>query len=291
MPTRAKGRMRYLPAITIWTLTLAALALAALVLVGCGDQGESELTDTFAVGQRPRVIIESFGGTIEVRAGADGVVRVDSTLRNPQRIDFAASGTQDEVSVRARRADGISIGSFPVGVAMVVTVPAAADLDVTALNGEIHLSGVDGDTALRASNGPVTVAESSGDLVVTVGTGAIRMVAFTGQAVLSTSSGSITATVADGTFNFTASNGSISFEGWFTPGSTNAFRTSNGSVNVEVFDPDLRLDLATDEGRVGAPPLDNIAVAREEALVGDLGDGSSTLLVRTSNGDITVREP
>ena len=176
--------MRYLPAITIWTLTLAALALAALVLVGCGDQGESELTDTFAVGQRPRVTIESFGGTIEVRAGADGVVRVDSTLRNPQRIDFAASGTQDEVSVRARRADGISIGNFPAGVAMVVTVPAAADLDVTALNGEIHLSGVDGDTALRTSNGPVTVAESSGDLVVTVGTGAIRMVAFTGQAVL-----------------------------------------------------------------------------------------------------------
>ncbi len=271
------------------TLTLTALALAALVLGGCGDQGERERTDAFIVGPRPTVVIESFGGEIEVRAGEAEVVRVDSTLRNAHRIDFTAEQRGGEVVVRARLATRFSIGNLQTGAAMVVTVPATADVDVTTSDGAIRLSGVDGRTTLKTSNGSVTVSEASGTLDVTTSNGQVRLVAFTGAATVDTSNGSITATVATGAFDLTTSNGGIGFDGWLSPGGMNAFRTGNGSVDVEILEPDVHLDLAATGGVATAPTLDNVTVSRQDALAGDLGGSSASLVVRTANGSISIR--
>jgi hypothetical protein len=68
-------------------------------------------------------------------------------------------------------------------------------------------------------------------------------------------------------------------------------KTSNGSVEVVLRGtPSLKLDGSTSNGSVTSDyPILTTSVGDQHHLVGIIGDGESTLMVRTSNGSVTIR--
>ena len=87
------------------------------------------------------------------------------------------------------------------------------------------------------------------------------------------------------------SNGAITFDGSLEPGSQNSLRTSNGDVVVTLVNtPGVKLDAETGNGKISSElPITITGRSDDDHLTGDIGDGSSSLTIRTSNGDITIK--
>ena len=87
------------------------------------------------------------------------------------------------------------------------------------------------------------------------------------------------------------SNGAITFAGSLEPGSQNSLRTSNGDVDVTLVNtPGVKLDAETGNGKISSElPITITGRSNDDHLTGDIGDGSSSLEIRTSNGDITIK--
>ena len=75
-----------------------------------------------------------------------------------------------------------------------------------------------------------------------------------------------------------------------TPGGSNELRTSNGSVNVKLEGtPSPKIDASTSNGRVTSDlPAMTASQQDKRHLVGAIGDGEADLLVRSSNGSISI---
>ena len=87
------------------------------------------------------------------------------------------------------------------------------------------------------------------------------------------------------------SNGAITFAGSLEPESQNSLRTSNGDVDVTlVHTPGVKLDAETSHGKISSElPITITGRSNDDQLTGDIGDGSSSLTIRTRNGDITIK--
>ena len=108
---------------------------------------------------------------------------------------------------------------------------------------------------------------------------------------LETSNGRITLSDIDGSVSAKTSNGAITFAGSLEPGSQNSLRTSNGDVEVTLVNtPGVKLDAETGNGKISSElPITITGRSNDDQLTGDIGDGSSSLEIRTSNGDITIK--
>ena len=111
------------------------------------------------------------------------------------------------------------------------------------------------------------------------------------QLELETSNGRITLSDIDGSVSAKTSNGAITFAGSLEPGSQNSLRTSNGDVEVTLVNtPGVKLDAETGNGKISSElPITMTGRSDDDHLTGDIGDGSSSLEIRTSNGDITIK--
>ena len=111
------------------------------------------------------------------------------------------------------------------------------------------------------------------------------------QLELETSNGRITLSDIDGSVSAKTSNGSITFAGSLEPESQNSLRTSNGDVDVTLVNtPGVKLDAETSNGKISSElPITITGRSNDDQLTGDIGDGSSSLRIRTSNGDITIK--
>ena len=87
------------------------------------------------------------------------------------------------------------------------------------------------------------------------------------------------------------SNGGITFAGSLEPESQNSLRTSNGDVDVTLVNTSgVKLDAETGNGKISSElPITITGRSNDDQLTGDIGDGNSSLRIRTSNGDITIK--
>ena len=111
------------------------------------------------------------------------------------------------------------------------------------------------------------------------------------QLELATSNGNITVRDADGSVSATTSNGGITFAGSLGPGTQANLSASNGDVEVTLVDTQgVWLDAEASNGEISSElPITATSRSDDERVTGSMGDGSGSLKVRTSNGDITVR--
>ncbi len=110
------------------------------------------------------------------------------------------------------------------------------------------------------------------------------------QLELETSNGRITLSDIDGSVSAKTSNGSITFAGSLEPESRNSLRTSNGDVDPTLVNTSgVKLDAETGNGKISSElPITITGRSNDDQLTGDIDDGSSSLKIRTSNGDITI---
>ena len=111
-----------------------------------------------------------------------------------------------------------------------------------------------------------------------------------GSAALSTSNGRIEMSDVEGEFNAETSNGSIHFSVELAPGGNNRLTTWNGSIQVRLAGtPSLEIDASTSNSKVTTTiPSLTRSQEKKSRFAGTIGDGEAILLIRTSNGSVTI---
>ncbi len=275
---RGAGRWRRLV-----PMLLAAVAItAALVLTagcddvldvvgGCDDETIEIRDNSFTVGDSPRVVARTSNGAITVNVGSDNEVRVEATLRVPDKIEYSVKQEGDTITIEARAKDG---GSWKgcMMAEIVVTAPANTDVDLRTSNGAVELTGIEGTGSIETSNGRIELIDVKGE--------------FDGR----TSNGQVRVRDAVGEFDMETSNGAISFSGELTAGGRNRMKTSNGKVDVELLGtPSVSLEASTSNGEITTDLPLMVSSVSKSRLVGTIGDGEADLDVSTSNGDVSIK--
>jgi hypothetical protein len=249
------------------------IALASACSLGTG--GSTEVyDDSFVVGNAPMVVVSGENGRIIVNSGSEHSVSVKATLRKAEEVEYSITQEGDVITVVAKTDDGglFDFGKGP-GADIEITTPPNTAVDLRTSNGHVEVYGMQRSGTVHTSNGRIVLDDVSGDFVAT------------------TKNGGVTITDATGSFDVETINGRIKFDGELTRGTDNKMTTSNGSVEIVLRGtPSVKLDGSTSNGSVTSDyPILTTSAGDKHHLIGIIGDGESTLMVRTSNGSVVIR--
>ena len=268
---------------------MALLLVLGVLVAGCTLGPTETRDDSFVVGESVRLIVNGVNGSIEVRTGSAGEVRVQATIRRANRIEYEVTQNGDTITAVGRRT-GWALFGGNAGVSFVIAVPAQTDVELETSNGSIELSGVEGSGSLETSNGKIVVEGVKGEFNGDTSNGSITIDGLEGSARIDTSNGRVDLRDVVGEVDVETSNGRIFYSGDMTPKGRNRLVTSNGDVNVELRGtPSVALDASTSRGRVTSEFPILVSAMKERELAGTIGAGEADLFSRTSNGSVNIR--
>lgn len=251
---------------------LTVASLLTLLFGACQSvEPETEVrTQAFEIPTSYRLEVDTFNGTILINESDNGRLTVTATIRQPKELEYEARVEGDTVKIVAT-AIRTNINPSP-GVSLEISAPPNAILDLVSSNGWVEVVGVGTTGGIETSNGGITLANVGGLFV------------------LNTSNGGVTLHDVEGSFGVETSNGRIRFDGKLDPDTNTQLRTSNGGIEFIVGEQaNVEIDAETSNGDVEvAYPLSNASIT-EKKVVGTLGNGSSKVRLRTSNGGIEIR--
>lgn len=301
----------------------AALAVPALLPAKITRVVEK----TFAVQPGGKLEASTQGGDITVKAGegdevrvkAVQVVRASSEQEADQlleKLDLRIEQAGNDVRAEAKyERQGMRkwFGSWPpVSVSFEVTVPAHYNLNLGTSGGDIRVASLKGDVRARTSGGDLEFARIDGDIDAGTSGGDIKLAEGTAKARLTTSGGDIRVERAGGPTEVSTSGGDITVESVAqlvrastsggdvratlseAPKQDVSLGTSGGDIEVRIVSgAAFRLDASTSGGDVRA---DGLTITLEKGgngknhLVGAVNGGGPTLRLRSSGGDVRVRQ-
>jgi hypothetical protein len=240
-------------------------------LGGVTDLQSERSEQSFEVGGVPILTVDSFAGSVTVRAGESGVIRAVAIKRVPRGRDAA----QVEVTI-TERGDGLTIrtrkpsGWSNVSVQLEITAPADTRLNVSTGAGSIDVQGFRGKVELDTGSGSITIRDIAGEVKANSG------------------AGSIDARGLGGTVRLETGAGSIDYEG--TPLDDCRFDTGSGSIDLLLpADPDVEVDLSTGTGTITVDFDIDGRVSRREVR-GIIGRGDQgTIYASTGAGSISLK--
>lgn len=244
------------------------------------------------------------------------------------QVTFQADGNQ--ITVKAKFEGSIRPGWFGPNfqVHYEVTVPKNFNLDLQTAGGSINvpdLTGsvkantaggsiktgrVDGTVNVRTAGGSLTIAAATGaaeahtaggsiivgeagaSLIAETAGGSIRVGKALGKTKLATSGGSIEALDVHAGIEANTSGGSITASLAGTPAEDCRFETSGGSITLSLpAKTSANVDARTNGGSVSTDlPVAVQGAVKSSELVGKLGDGGHLIKLRTSAGNIRLRQ-
>jgi DUF4097 and DUF4098 domain-containing protein YvlB len=290
---RRSGRDRRWLAVGL--LMAIVIAAGLLVTAGCDeliddcDDAEIETRDdSFSVGESVKLVVRTSNGAVDVRAGSDGEVQVEATLREPEKIDYDVTQDGDTITVEARSESGRWRGCMMAS--FVVTVPANTEVDLDTSNGAVALTGLVGGGRFETSNGAIRLVDVTGEYRGDTSNGSIDIDGMEGTADIETSNGAVNVVDFKGEVELRSSNGRMSFSGELTAGGDNRLETSNGRVTVELLgEPSVRIDAENSNGDISTDLPLTLESTSKNHIVGTIGGGEADLYIRTSNGDVDIR--
>jgi hypothetical protein len=255
----------------------------------------------FTVAGRPQVDVSTFDGSIEIRPWDRPEVLV---VIEKQAYDEEAAAT---IEIQAEQ-DGNRVGvrvtapkmEFLFGLnwraaSLIVSAPAASDIQARSGDGSITADGITGNVELRSGDGRIDGTNLAGVLRVRTGDGSISLESIDGELVVSTGDGSISAEgrfsgvrahSGDGRVRIRATPGSVAGDDW-------DITTGDGSITLELpegFDGDI--DASTGDGRIHLDGVGISGVTGEfdrDHVRGRLGQGGRTVRLRSGDGRIVLR--
>jgi DUF4097 and DUF4098 domain-containing protein YvlB len=294
-----------IPSSLFLALPLAIGALAAgCVNISAGSRWVVEREEKrFTFEGKPDVKLRTGDGSIDIRSwdGSDVLVVVEKRgLSREAAAGISVTSHQDanhisiDVKMRGGEAFGWFVGDFR-NAKLIVSVPAAADVDASTGDGSIFLEGVHGAISLKSGDGSIRARDAAGSISARSGDGSIRLDHVTGTVDANTSDGSIAvagvlsavrARSGDGGIGVHAQPGSKTDADW-------EIWSGDGGVRVDVpEDFGAELDAHTGDGRVhfDGITLSNVTGEfRRNHTSGRLGAGGHALRLRTGDGSILVR--
>lgn len=210
-------------------------------------------------------------------------------------IDFTDNTLNIDIKYPRRR---FNIFSFLSGSRVVITstllVPANTDLkikvvdgdvDVSGLNGKVGLRSVDGDLEVKGCEGQIKLHTVDGDIEVDHCIGSLNTKTTDGDVTASGVFGGIYFTSVDGEGEFTLKEGSVLKEDW-------EFQTVDGDIQLTFKDvPAFKLNAKTGDGSIDFDDMEfeHITMKKKNRFRGERGDAQYTIEIRTTDGDISLR--
>lgn len=273
--------------------------------VGGGIEG-GQVVRTFEVGSAPDLEVDTFAGSVTVRAGNEGEIRVVATkhaLRSSdlERIELEMVEQDGGLLVRTRNPRRLN----NAWVKLEITAPAGTRVKAHTGAGSMGVSGFDGGAKLDTGSGSVTVRDLKGNvelhtgagsvevrnvtgtLQVDTGSGRVTVDGITGQTSAHTGSGGIDVHNARGAGRYDTGSGSIDYQG--SPEGECRFETGSGSISLRLPDGlNASVDLHTGSGSVDLAYDVDGQVSRSDVrgVIGS-GDGA-TIYAHTGSGTVQL---
>jgi hypothetical protein len=243
------------------------------------------ISEDFKTSASPKIVIDTFNGPIDVSRGPDGAVAVDVSKRASGFDQAAAEAALDNIQVSMIQKDNsITItcrrqesGPGNFGAAVVIAVPAAAELDLRTSNGSVICEDVEGRMKARSSNGKLEIVGGKGPIELVTSNGSIEIEATGAVVDARTSNGRIEfrGSLADAKHRFKSSNGRIEL---VLPDESE-FHFSGDTSNSRIH---CDFPIETSGGRQRRNELDGI--------VGKNPRPKCSIEADTSNGSIALRK-
>ena len=309
-------------------LVLVGLLLLAFQLFGrglIGGSGSITLVDQDYQGSR--IELSAAASDVEIRPGGSRI-HVEAIQRGGSRGDYQVDVVPSGDTLRVTETSHSFFCLFcSRAVSYRISVPRGAQADIRTGSGEIDVDGLSGAVSLASVSGDVRAGDLTGGLAVSTTSGDVRLHDIAGKLSVGSISGDVTlenGNVAgaavnttsgevsldgvagalqltsvsggisvrdarDGQLAFSTTSGGIEYQGSLAPGGVNKVDTISGDVRLRLPESSgFRLDASTVSGdlssefelRDGGPIL--------RGLSGVAGDGSATLTIGTTSGDIRV---
>lgn len=250
---------------------------------------ESErIEETFEVGRTPNLEIDSFAGSIAVRAGDGDTIQVIATKRarsksTLDRIELEMSERDGGLRIKAQKPSTLINAS----VQFEIVVPAGTQLDAHTGSGSVDVYGLDGDVEVDTGSGSVDLSNLGGDAKVETGSGSVSLEDVAGEIDAHTGSGSMDVRGASDRVRLDTGSGRIEYEG--NPSGDCRFHTGSGSITLVLpGELNVDVDLDTGSGEIDVEFVVEGHTARGE-VKGTIGDGSQgSIYAHTGSGDIDV---
>jgi hypothetical protein len=283
-------------------LTLASLALFP-AFTALAQDADHSWSKTYAVTGKPTLIFETSDASVDFHPCGDchqiGIhVEVVGHKLSDYRLEEGQTGDEVHFTFKELPHMGAHITWHMERTHVTVETPAQLTLQARTSDGNVNLTGLQGDLSLTTGDGDVTLDHVSGGLHIKSGDGHVKITDADGAIDAHTSDGSLT---VDGLFHALAlhtSDGQLDLNlragTKLTEAST--IQSSDGSVTVHVpqnFAADLSVH--TSDGHVDcALPLtmDHYQSGGGDGheLHGKLNGGGTPLTIHTSDGNVRIEQ-
>jgi DUF4097 and DUF4098 domain-containing protein YvlB len=230
------------------------------VTVEAWDRAEVQVVAEKQVKAGDAELAKKAMGQVQIQAGrAEGGLQIETKL--PKRN----SGVFDWMFGR----------DVNINVKYTLRVPREVKLDVETVNGGLRLAGTRGDVVMETTNGGIEIEKTAGRLELGTTNGAIQVAGSAGSVDAETTNGGIEIELNE-----------------VSDGDDMRFSTTNGGVTLRLpRNIRVSLDAAVSNGRVSSDfEVDGADGRNRRRLSGDINGGGGRLVVRTTNGSVTIEE-
>jgi hypothetical protein len=304
---RFHGTFRRAPPYSIAMKTNISLALAAMLLAAAlpaaAQDADHSWSKTYPVTGKPTLNLETSDAKVTISACASCKavsihVEVEGRKLSEYHIEESQAGDQVHFHIWPREHVGFYIGVHHERTTVTVETPAELTLAAKTSDGNVSLTGLQGDIGLTAGDGDINFDHVSGNLHLKSGDGSVNIASATGALDASTSDGNLT---VDGVFHALAvhtSDGRLDLnlrEGTKLT-EASSVQSSDGSITLRVpqnFAADL--DVHTSDGHLDcALPIvmDHYHSSGGDGheIHGRLNGGGTPLTIHTSDGNVKIEQ-
>jgi len=283
-------------------LTLASLTLLP-ALTALAQDSDHSWSKTYPVTARPTLIFETSDASVDFHPCGDCHqisihVEVVGHKLSDYRLEEGQTGNEVHFAFKELPHIGVHITWHMERTHVTVETPAQLTLQARTSDGNVNVTGLQGDLSLATGDGDVTLDHTSGDLHIKAGDGHVKITNAEGAIDARSSDGSLT---VDGQFHVLAlhtSDGQLDLN--LRPGTklteASTVQSSDGSVTIHVpqnFAADLNVHSSDGHVDCSLPlTMDHYQSGGGDGheLHGKLNGGGTPLTIHTSDGNVKIEQ-
>jgi hypothetical protein len=294
--------------------------------VGFGGAGSITLVDQDYQGNR--IELSAAASDVEIRPGSGSRIHVEAIQRGGSQGDYRIEVVPSGNTVRVTESSRSFFWFFGSrSLRYRITVPSGAQADIQTASGEIDVEGLTGAVSLASVSGDVRASDLGEGLTVNTTSGEVQLDNITGKlnvesisgdvkleqgkidgATVKTTSGEVTLDgvagalnlesvsgdiqvreAHDGQLDVSTTSGEIEYQGSLANASANKLNSISGDVKLRLPDAGgFRLDASTVSGDISSDFELRDGQPARRSLSGTVGDGSASLTIGTTSGDISI---
>lgn len=274
----------------------AWLAGVFLCVLGAGPVLADEWSRSYPVQGRPELVVKADDASVRVEAAAAPEIGVQVTTEGWRigsggvTVEESRDGNRVEIEVRRPRGLGFSVRHR--SIAVVVSLPSPADLEVRTGDGSIDASPLAGHFTLTTGDGNITADGLEGEIQLNTGDGSLRATNLSGQLTVHTGDGNMDVRgrfealdlhTGDGNIEAVAEEGSRVQSAW-------SLGSGDGNITLRVpADLGAELDAHTGDGHIDLErPVTVTGRISESRVKGAIGPGGPPLRIQSGDGSIHI---